>query len=178
MMNLKMIGALSAIVLSTTACSPKQDNTGEAASSVATISSTVTSSLPTANSEPSATQEPTNPVATEFLNTYWKLTVLNDTEVTVVENQQEPHIVFDADNRVSGSDGCNRLMGTYTRENDQLDLGEIAGTKMACAQGGEQADAFIKVLEKVKAHSIHADQLELRDETGLVIARFAAVALP
>lgn len=177
-MKFKIIGILTAVVLINTGCSPKDDNTvAQTASSVATTSQAATLSS-AATSEATSSQDSINPVNSELLNTYWKLTVLHDAEAITIDNQQEAHIVFNAENRLSGSDGCNRLMGTYTLENDQLDLGEIAATKMACAQGGEQADAFNKALEKVKAFSIHADQLELRDETGLVIARFKAVALP
>lgn len=110
-------------------------------------------------------------------NTYWKLILLMDSEVVVTENQREPHIILDKDNRVAGSDGCNRMMGSYTLAGDKLSFGQLAGTMMACINGGEQAKIFTDTLAKVAAYSLNGDQLELRDETDLVIARFKAVAL-
>lgn len=175
-MNKTLLGILSTLVLLNTACSPKQDDTPSSSSQSSTSSQEViveTSSEMTTT--PSVTYTPPN---TEFLNTYWKLILINDTEVTVAENQREPHIIFNAENRVSGSDGCNRLMGSYHIDGSTLTLDEMAGTKMACAEGAEQAQAFNTVLMQVAAYTVHSDQLELRDATGLVVARFRAVALP
>jgi putative lipoprotein len=52
--------------------------------------------------------------------------------------------------RAAGFSGCNRFTGSYTREEGDnkagsLDLGPMAGTRMACAQG--QGDIEIKYLE-------------------------------
>ncbi len=178
MMNKTLLGILSTVVLLNTACGPKQD---EAPNSTMQSSSSPTSSASTvaASSETVVTPaETTSPPNGELVNTYWKLILLNDTEITVVDNQREPHIVLNAENRLSGSDGCNRLMGTYLLDGDKLTLGEMAGTKMACAEGAEQTQAFNEALTKVAAYTVHSDQLELRDATGLVLARFKAVAMP
>ena len=185
-MNTKIIGVLAATIFLNTACS-KEENIPPSHTSTSTTNTNITASA-VVSSAASSTEviestlaEPgdaTSPAASEFLNTYWKLTLLNDAEVTINDKEREPHVVFNSENRVAGSDGCNRLMGSYTLEGDKLALSQIAATKMACTEGGEQADAFKKVLEKVAGFTIHADQLELRDNTGLVIARFKAVALP
>ncbi|PUA26667.1 MAG: hypothetical protein B0W54_23290 [Cellvibrio sp. 79] len=189
-MNTKIIGVLAAILFLNTACSkeenipPSYTNTSTANTSTANTSIAASVAV---NSTASSTEviestlaEPgdaTSPAASEFLNTYWKLTRLNDTEITVSEKEREPYVVFNSEKRVAGSDGCNRLMGAYAQEGDKLTFSQIASTMMACAEGGEQAEAFKKALEKVASFTIHADQLELRDNTGLVIARFKAVAL-
>lgn len=177
-MKKTLLGILSTVVLLNTACSPKQD---DASNSTIQSSSSHTSSASAvaASSETAVTPAETpSPPNGELLNTYWKLILINDTEVTVADNQREPHITFNAENRVSGSDGCNRLMGSYLLEGDKLTLGEMAGTKMACAEGAEQTQAFNEALTKVAGYTVHGDQLELRDASGLVVARFKAVALP
>lgn len=177
-MKKTLLGILSAVVLFNTACSPNQDeqpnSIAQNASSSASSASTVAASSETAVTP----AETTSPPNGELLNTYWKLILINDTEVTVVDNQREPHITFNAENRVSGSDGCNRLMGSYLLDGDKLTLAEMAGTRMACMEGAEQSQAFNDALAKVAAYTVHSDQLELRDATGLVLARFKAVALP
>lgn len=175
-MNKTLLGILSTIVILNTACSPKQD----AAPNSSTQSSTTSNEVVVATTSnvavtPAETPSPPNG---DLLNTYWKLILINDTEVTVADNQSEPHIIFNAENRVSGSDGCNRMMGSYLLEGDKLTLNEIAGTKMACAEGADQTQAFNDLLTKVATYTVHSDQLELRDATGLVLARFKAVALP
>ncbi len=176
-MNKTLLGILSAVVLLNTACSPKQDETPNSLtqSSSASSETALAASSEAAAVTPAETPSPPNG---ELLNTYWKLILLNDTEITVADNQREPHITFNAENRVSGSDGCNRLMGSYLLDGDKLTLEEMAGTKMACAEGAEQTQAFNEALAKVASYSVHSDQLELRDATGLVLARFKAVALP
>ena len=181
-MKTKIIGVVSVLAL-LNACSPKQDDdtssttVSSAASSVASSVMYEASSIAVSSME-STEQDATLSEPAALLNTHWKLVVLDSTDVVASINQPEPHLMFSTDNRVTGSDGCNNLMGTYTLEGDKLTLGEIAATKMACQEGGEQADALQKALEKVSNFTIHADQLELRDETGLVLARFRAVAQP
>lgn len=188
-MNTKLIGVLITLAVLNTACS-KEENTPPSytntstATSVATISSAATaaevieSTMAEQEDKVAATQETTSPATSEFLNTYWKLTALKENEITVGEKEREPHIIFNADNRISGSDGCNSIMGNYKLEGEKLTLGQVASTMMACAEGGENAHDFKKSLEEVATFSVHADQLELRNEKGLVLARFKAVALP
>jgi heat shock protein HslJ len=176
-MNKIFFGILSTVVLLNTACSPKQEeapNTTAQSSSMSSEISAAASSQATAVAPAEATNSPNG----ELVNTYWKLILLNDTEITVVDNQTEPHIVLNTENRLSGSDGCNRLMGSYVLDGEKLTLGEMAGTRMACAEGAAQAQAFNEALTKVAIYTVHSDQLELRDATGLVLARFKAVAMP
>ena len=46
-----------------------------------------------------------------------KLVELNGKPAEVYDNQPEPHLLFNpegAQGRISGSDGCNSLIGSYT----------------------------------------------------------------
>jgi heat shock protein HslJ len=174
-MNIQTLCLLSTIILLNTACSPKHEDTQD------TIQSSAAASAPpiTAPAETTAIPAaPTDARTVELVNTYWKLIQLNDSEITVSENQPEAHIIFDAENRVSGSDGCNRIMGSYAVEGDKLTLGQLAGTKMGCTDGEKQAIEFNDALTKVALYSVRNNQLELIDSTESVIARFEAVALP
>lgn len=113
-----------------------------------------------------------------LINTYWKLTEIKGTGVSVSDNQREPHILLNSEQRVAGSDGCNRIMAGYTLKGESLQFSQMASTRMACMQGAEQADLIGASLPQTAAYKITGDQLELRDNTGAVIARFTAVALP
>ena len=52
---------------------------------------------------------------------------------------KEAYILLDsASHRLSGSGGCNQLVGSYEIKGNQLKFGQIAGTRMACAKGWKQ----------------------------------------
>lgn len=111
-------------------------------------------------------------------NTYWKLTELNGGPVKVLPQQREPHLILQSDSqRLAGSGGCNRLLGTYTLEGASLAFGKVASTMMACVDDMEQETSFFRTLESVRAWKIRGDELELLDEPGRAIARFVAVDL-
>ncbi len=66
---------------------------------------------------------------------YWKLAVIFGDPVVWNENfNQEPYLILKTEgNRVIGSDGCNRLMGSYElKKGNHLSFSEIGSTKMAC----------------------------------------------
>lgn len=46
--------------------------------------------------------------------------------------EREPSLNLAADGRVTGTDGCNRLMGQWTFEDGKVVLSELAMTLMAC----------------------------------------------
>jgi copper homeostasis protein (lipoprotein) len=111
-------------------------------------------------------------------NTYWKLVRLNGEPALAFDNQREAHLVFNLNEpRVSGSDGCNRLMGSFELDGDKLRLSRLAGTMMACADGAAQERAFLDALGKVDAWQVRGSHLELFDTQRQVLARFEAVAL-
>ncbi len=79
-----------------------------------------------------------------------------------------------ADGRVSGSTGCNRFTAAYTLEGDQLELGMIASTRMACAPpllALEQA--YVAALGRVARWRIEGEDLTLSDAQGNELLRFA-----
>jgi copper homeostasis protein (lipoprotein) len=111
--------------------------------------------------------------------TYWKLVRLNGDPVTAAANQREPHLLFrrGPEARVAGSSGCNRVMGGYTLDGEQLRLSKMAGTRMACPDGMAQERAFLDALTQVDRWQVRGSHLELSDAQRRVLARFEAVAL-
>src|SRR5690554_4699990 len=45
----------------------------------------------------------------------------------------EPQLVLEPGGALSGTDGCNRLVGSWTAEGATVDFGEVASTMMACS---------------------------------------------
>ncbi len=111
-------------------------------------------------------------------NTYWKLVRLGDAPVRAAENQREPHVILALGQpRVTGSGGCNRLIGRFELDGDTLRFRGFAGTMMACPAGMEQEQRFLEALGKVERYRISGSHREMLDATGAVLARLEAVAL-
>lgn len=110
--------------------------------------------------------------------TYWKLTHLGGDPVTVVANQKEPNIVLHtAENRMTGSGGCNSISGTYELNGDNLKFGQTISTMMACVNGITTEQAMLKALSQTRRYKIMGQNLDLLDEAGKSLARLEAVAL-
>jgi len=132
--------------------------------------------MPGAGCETAPKATPT--AASPLQETYWKLTRLGDAAVTTSEQQREAHFVLHRDNaRVSGSGGCNRLLGGYTLDGDRLSFGNLGSTMMACVDGMEQEQRFLATLKLVARWQVSGQQLTLLDAAGKPLARFEAVAL-
>ena len=104
---------------------------------------------------------------------YWKLIRLGDEPVKVTEPLPEPHIILHSDTkRVSGSGGCNRLMGSYVLDGQRLTFGQLAGTMMACPASMEQEQQFVAALGRVASWRLTNEHLALLDASGALIAQF------
>lgn len=113
----------------------------------------------------------------DLRNSYWRLTLIDDTAVMRAQNQREPHLVFREDGRLSGSDGCNRLSADYEVDGKRMKFGAVAATRMACPEGMEQAQKLHAALEQVAGYRIIGRHLELLDRDEKLRLRFEAVAL-
>lgn len=107
--------------------------------------------------------------------TRWRLTHLGRVTTKVADDPCGAHIVLDGAGRVAGSDGCNRIGGGYRLEGDKLAFSQLSSTRMACAEGMEQAQRFALALGSVARYRIAGAHLELLDRTGASQARFEAV---
>jgi heat shock protein HslJ len=84
-----------------------------------------------------------------------------------------PEIVLDpVSHRASGSGGCNRIMGEYELKGDALTFARMASTMMACPDGMQTEQKFLKALEQVKRWKIAGRRLELMDGSGRVVLVF------
>ena len=109
----------------------------------------------------------------------WWLTQLNGQPVeTGREPQRDPQVAFDrSSGRVSGSGGCNRLSGAFTRTGSALRIGQLASTKMACADPARSAveAQFLQALQTAATYRLAGpQQLVLLDEGGRTLALLAS----
>jgi len=108
--------------------------------------------------------------------TRWKATELAGKPTTAQNPAREAHLVFDAGGRVSGSDGCNRITGTYMLTGDVVTFGQMAGTQMACVDTAGIDGPFREALKSATRLRIAGDRLELTDTPGRRLAAFTAQA--
>ena len=92
----------------------------------------------------------------------------------VAPGAHQPHLILTSKtHHVSGSGGCNRVMGSYEMKNDQLTFSQVVSTMLACPQVMDTEKAFLDALRKVQRWKIEGQDLVLTDGDGQVVARFA-----
>jgi heat shock protein HslJ len=101
----------------------------------------------------------------------WRLAQLGDEPVAPDGGAQ---VQFErGSGRVSGSGGCNRISGSYTRTGVALKISQMASTRMACpdpARGANEAQ-FISALQATASYRLAGPgRLALLDASGRTVA--------
>ncbi|RLQ84626.1 META domain-containing protein [Mycetocola zhadangensis] len=97
-----------------------------------------------------------SPKATETAKALTTNTLVGTWGSTAV---QEPNLVFDAEGGLTGTDGCNRLVGTWSVEGDTVLLSDIASTLMAC----EGVDTWLSGAASATLVAGNDDELQIFD---------------
>jgi len=106
--------------------------------------------------------------------TSWKLTHLSGEPVDLTGLPLAPFLELRPGRfEFSGSDGCNRVVGTYAQEGDRLRFRVSAVTRIGCPEGSAVSRAFSDALAATQSWLVSDSQLELIDERGRVLALFA-----
>jgi heat shock protein HslJ len=83
---------------------------------------------------------------------------------------------FAADGAISGSGGCNRFTGSYETDGGDIDIGELAATRMACASPEgvmEQETAYLDALRSAVGFRADGNALTLLTAEDTIVASFA-----
>jgi putative lipoprotein len=121
--------------------------------------------------------EPVNREGPALEGTVWVLQTLGGEPAPAGANGKSVDFQLLAEeSRVGGFSGCNRYTGSYEREGasgqgSPLRFGPLAGTMMACEQGGELEQRYLKALASVTAFRLDGDVLSLL-AGGDVVATF------
>lgn len=130
----------------------------------------VPSSTPTVANTSSAP-----PISPSLFSQRWIATEINGFQVDQ-NATNTPSIQLDqTTKRFSGSDGCNRIMGSYQLSSDRLSFGAVATTKMFCASVDQNLTLQYKhSLEKATQYRVSPEHLILLDTTGSTLIVFDA----
>lgn len=89
-----------------------------------------------------------------------------------------PSLQFDeASKRVSGADGCNRIMGTYQATGETLVLSQMASTQMACIDS-TLPNQFNSALANVTNYQVYGKTLKLLDRHGNLLIQLGSAKQP
>lgn len=106
---------------------------------------------------------------------FWTLVQLKGKPVVLPETGRAPGLMLHTDNsRLSGSGGCNQLLGSYSMDGRFVQLNMVAATRMACLSPGNVDAELIETLTQVKSWNILGQRMELYDQLGRLLARFEA----
>jgi copper homeostasis protein (lipoprotein) len=84
---------------------------------------------------------------------------------------RQPYLVFGADGRMSGADGCSWLTAPYTVTASGIAIGKIGGTETACSDSG-LAEQFRAVIVSATRWRIVMGRLEFYSAAGERFAVF------
>jgi copper homeostasis protein (lipoprotein) len=111
-------------------------------------------------------------------NTSWKLVAVGNVPAIALPAAREASFMLHSgDHRLSGSGGCNRLLGKYELDADTLKLAPTGTTMMACPEALMQQESdFVSALKMTTSYKVSGDTLELRNGDR-VLARFTAQSI-
>jgi copper homeostasis protein (lipoprotein) len=112
-------------------------------------------------------------MAQSIQGTAWNAVELYGKAVTTRSGagDRQPYLVFGADGRMSGADGCSWLTAPYTVTASGITFGKLAGTETACANS-EMAEQFRGVIVSASQWRIVMGRLEFYGATGERFAVF------
>ena len=116
----------------------------------------------------------------QLQNKTWVATHIGNSEIKTAPSAHNiPSLQFDAaTKRVTGADGCNRIMGSYEAGRDSLVLSQMAGTKMACLDNNNVSQKFNQALDQVANYQVFGKTLKLLDRHGNVLIQFKSSVQP
>lgn len=74
--------------------------------------------------------------------------------------------------KVSGTGGCNRFSGPISIEDDAIQIGPLAATKMMCEGKSEIETQYFTALEAARSFVVEGDMLTLKADDGHVLVKF------
>ena len=77
-----------------------------------------------------------------------------------------------AADKVSGTGGCNQFNGPISIEDDAVQIGPLASTRMMCEGKSETEAQYFAALEAARTFVLDGDTLVLKAEDGHVLVKF------
>jgi heat shock protein HslJ len=142
----------------------------------------VTVTIPAVAQHPLNSTQPLQ-MAQSSLTGNWRLVnmTVSGTPTPMVPPQSTQLTAEFSGDRISGSGGCNRFMGGFQTQGEQLSIGPLASTFKACEESIlDQEIRYLKALEGAERYEVNGQELTIsyqtEQESGVL--RFAAETVP
>ena len=114
----------------------------------------------------------------DLAGTSWAVIGYNNGKqaVTSVIAGSKMDIQFSQNGTVSGNSSCNTYSGSYTVNGNQIEIGPLASTRMACGDPPgimDQEAQYLAALGTAATYQIEGNVLELRTSDGALAADFS-----
>lgn len=118
-----------------------------------------------------------NAQSQDLAGTSWQVTAYNNGQEAVVGVLEgtTPTIEFGADGQLSGTAGCNRVIGSYSTTDGTIELGPLATTQMACPEPEgvmDQETRLVAALESAATYHVEGPTLEMRTADDALAVHF------
>jgi len=109
--------------------------------------------------------------------TSWEATGFNNGKQAVIGLLEGTTLTadFGKDGILSGNSGCNTFSGSYKVNGDQITIGPLASTMMACSDPAgvmEQEAQYLAALQSAATYQIEGNVLQLRTKEDALAAMF------
>ena len=110
------------------------------------------------------------------LHNIYALESINGKAISIPQGIERPSLEVNvSENRVMGTDGCNRFQGSATIGiGGNIAFGPLAGTKKMC-RSMETSKAYMNAMAEVKEYALRNGKLFLSDANGKILLRFRPV---
>jgi heat shock protein HslJ len=117
--------------------------------------------------------------AKPLTNTSWVLTSYGDpASPQAVPAGMAITALFLDDGSVGGFSGCNQYAASYTLQDQQMTIGPVAMTQMACPTGMDVEQAYLSSLGTAQQYAITGLQLTITYNQGAGLLTYTAANLP
>ncbi len=113
----------------------------------------------------------------DLSGTSWEVTGYNNGKQAVTGTLTGTNLTadFGKDGNLSGNAGCNTYSGAYKVNGDQITIGPLASTMMACSEPAgvmEQEAQYLAALQSAATYQIEGNVLQLRTKEDALAATF------
>jgi copper homeostasis protein (lipoprotein) len=115
--------------------------------------------------------EVVSPETTPLEGTFWQAVWVGDKQIRLFA-LPGPYLVFERTGRVTGSNGCNRLVGDFDLNEEVVTFARIESTHMMCVNYHDVDRMFDQALNNARRLVIVGNQLQLFDSANRPLVIF------
>ncbi|EPJ44414.1 MAG: hypothetical protein OFPII_35190 [Osedax symbiont Rs1] len=102
----------------------------------------------------------------------WRISSIDG---VVIKHVGPAKMLFSAEGKVTGNNGCNKFIGSYQPVGDHLNLSSLGTTRMACGGYADTVErAFNQAVAKVEHFLVKGNELFLTNEQDVAVISLIA----